>query len=117
VRRCPARRHCPPCRSAAVPVALVVVALPVMVVAVAVVVVVVVVAVAVVAVEVMVVVVAGSWLQLVVVVVDQMWEWFGLVLGDVASAEPQQYLFSQCGHQTSTRGAVVKRDIIVTTGG
>jgi hypothetical protein len=36
---------------------------------------------------------------MVVVVVDQInkvWEWFGLVLGDVASAEPQQYLFSQC---------------------
>jgi hypothetical protein len=112
VRR--ARRHCPR-RSATVPVALVIVAPPVMVVAV-VVVVVVVVGVVVVAVEV-VVVVAGSWLRLVVVVVDQMWERFGLVSGDAASAETQQYLFSQCGYQTSTRGAVVKRNIIVTAGG
>jgi hypothetical protein len=105
VRRCPACRHCPPRRSAAVPITLVIVALPVMVVTVAVVVVVVVVAVAVVAVEV------------VVVVVDQMWERFGLVLGDAASAKPQQYLFSQCGYQTSTCGAVVKRNIIVTARG
>ena len=108
-----ARRHCPR-RSAAVPVALIVVAPPVMVVAVVVVVVVVVVGVAVVAVEV-VVVVAGSWLRLVVVV-DRMWERFGLVSGDAASAETQRYLFLQCGYQTITRGAVVKRDIIVTAG-
>jgi hypothetical protein len=95
----------PPRRSAAVPVALVVVAPPIMVVAVVVVVViVVVVVVAVVAVE-------------VVVVVDRMWERFGLVSGDAASAELQRYLFSQCGNQTSTCGAVVKRDIIVTAGG
>jgi hypothetical protein len=119
VRCCPACRHCPPRRSATVPIPLVVVAPPVMVVTIAVVVVVVVavVAVAVVAVEVVVVVVAGSWLRLVVVVVDRMWEWFGLVSGDAASAKPQRYLFSQRGHQTSTRGAVVKCDIIVTAGG
>jgi uncharacterized membrane protein YgcG len=86
---------------------------PVMVVVVVVIVVVVVVVVVVVEV---VVVVAGSWLRLVVVV-DRMLERFGLVSGDAASAETQRYLFSQCGHSTSTRGAVVKRDIIVTAGG
>jgi hypothetical protein len=103
VRRCPARCHCPPHCSAAVPIALIIV--------------VVVVAVAVVAVEVVVVVVAGSWLRFVVVVVDRMWERFGLVSGDAASAKPQWYLFSQCGYKTSTHGAVVKCDIIVTAGG
>jgi hypothetical protein len=64
-----------------------------------------------------VVVVAGLSSQLMVVVmVDWMWEQFGLVLGDTASAKPQKYLFSQCGYQTGTHGAVVKLDIIVTTG-
>jgi hypothetical protein len=44
---------------------------------------------------VVVVVIAGSWSRLmVVVVVDQMWEQFGLVSGDAASAKPQRYLFS-----------------------
>jgi hypothetical protein len=54
---------------------------------------------------------------MVAVVVDQMGEQFGLVLGDVASAEPQWSLFSQCGNKTSTCGAVVKHDVIVTAGG
>jgi hypothetical protein len=65
--------HCPPCHSAAAPVALVVVAPPVIVVAAAVVV-----AVAV-EVVVVVVVVAGSWLRLVVVAIDRMWEDVGAV--------------------------------------
>ena len=51
---------------------------------------------------------------MVVVVVDQAWEWFRSILGDMASAEPQQYLFSQCATQISI---VVKCDLIVTCKG
>ena len=55
---------------------------------------------------VVVVVVAGSWwLQLMVVVmVNRVWEQFGLVSGDVASAELHWYLWLLFAYQSSTYG-------------
>jgi hypothetical protein len=37
---------------------------------------------------------------------------FSVCLGDVASAEPRRYLFSDLAYHTSTHGSVAKRVII-----